>query len=412
MRDYSLDLLKGLACVLMVFAHSTGVYSPLTSILTGENDTLTKLIYLAGEFAPVFFFSVAGITGYIQAGKYHPKSVLASYLFLFLLGFSYNGITQRNFYDNFEIEIIQIVAIGALSVYLVRYALRPAPVIFLAFALVLFAFKISSEHFHWLEGMTNTVRGIILPPGTFPLLPWLFLFFMGVFAYHTNNVNNLALAIISIGLFDALTWLSFPLEPSNKWDMSIGNFLINCFLLFASFYLIRRSGFLKNTFGKPLLQSWCKYFQRLCANILGMWKVGRRLLLFWGTYSLLFLFVHKFVIMVLHKSTILDVLHFLLRSPYIFWFAVLVITSILMKLILDASSKEFIRNIFEDIRAWFALAGLVLLVPFLIGNDKVVYGVEFLLGIVFSIYYPLLRKTLKPPHRLETDMPALPYIES
>jgi len=117
MRDHSLDLIKGFACLLMIFAHAPGIAnSPLTSLLYGHNNKLVQTFYLLGEFAPVFFFSVSGVVGYLQAQKYQPKSVLLGYLFLFFLGFSYNGITQIEFYKDFQIEIIQIIAIGVLAV--------------------------------------------------------------------------------------------------------------------------------------------------------------------------------------------------------------------------------------------------------------------------------------------------------
>lgn len=409
-RDYSLDLLKGLACILMVFAHSDGVEnSPLTAVLSGEHDRLTRLIYVAGQFAPVFFFAVSGIAGYRQAGKYGPRPVLASYVFLFLLGFSYNGITQRDFYHNPEMEILQIIAIGAFSVYLFQYVIKPAPVVFLAVGTVLFALKIlsnqlilftlnlSSNHSHWIGVLTDIGQGVIVPPGTFPVLPWLFLFFMGVFAYHTGDIYNLALAFVSIGSFVVLTWLSFPLQPSNKWDMSIGNFLLSCFLLFVSFYFVRKLDSLKRAIQEPLLRAWCIFFRSSGENGLRVWKSGNRLLLFWGTYSLLFLFVHKFVIRLLHRSALLDGLDSLLRTPLVFWLAVLVITSILMKLILQLSSRGSFSRIFEDIRAWLVLMCLVLLAPLLARNNTVLYGVELLLGIVFAIYYPFLRQAIKQP---------------
>ena len=63
----------------MIFAHSSGVDgSPLTSILYGENDRLTHLIYMVGEAAPIIFFPIVGVTASMQANKYRPKPVLVS----------------------------------------------------------------------------------------------------------------------------------------------------------------------------------------------------------------------------------------------------------------------------------------------------------------------------------------------
>ena len=376
MRDHSLDLLKGLACILMIFAHSRGVdVSPLTSILYGENDRLTHLIYMMGEAAPIIFFPIVGVTAYMQANKYRPKPVLISFVFLFLLGFSYNGITQRDFYSDFQLEMIQIIAIGAFLVYIIQYTKKPAPATFLVIGLTVFALKILGSHNPWLRELLTFKPGIILPPGPFPLLPWLFLFFLGAFAYNTNNINNLILAGVSIGLFITLKLLSFPLQPGNKWDMSVGYFLLSCFLLFSSFYIVRKFAFFRS-------------------------EDRKQLVLYLGKFSLLFLFVHKFVIRLLHNLAVWPVPYLVLHRPFVFWFTVLVMTVILMKLILDISAVDVVNRIFQNIWAWVLLAILILLVPTLTKNSIVIYSLELILGIIFAVYYPLLGKAIKQPGTL------------
>jgi len=355
----------------MVFAHSCGIEnSPLSTILSGEGDRLVHLIYMLGEAAPILFFPVAGITAYLQTRRYSPKPVILSYVFLFLLGFSYNGITQGDFYSNFLLEMIQIIALGACLVYIIQYVIKPAPAMYLTIALAIFALKLLNDHVTWLNGLMTVKRGLIVPPGVFPLLPWLFLFFIGVFAYSARNFYNAIMAGTSISLLFLLKFLSFPLELWNKWDMSLGYFLLSCFMLLSVFYVVRRFEFFRNENAKEMV-------------------------LFWGKYSLLFLFVHKFVIRLLHTIAGTAELYSLLSNPYLFWFLTIVITTFLMKLILRLPSDSYTAKFFQNIWIWLLWVVLIFLVPLLIWNQTTIYVLELLLGIVFAVYYPQLNKLLK-----------------
>lgn len=393
-RDTSLDLLKGIACVLMVFAHSTGIEnSPLTSIFLGETSKVIRIIYHLGETAPVLFFAVSGIAGYLQAKKYGIKSVSISYFFLFFLGFSYNGITQRNFYGDFEFEILQIIAVGAFLVFCIQYLNKPLPVVFLVIGCIIFLMKLSLDHFSWIKDQLVFIEGIILPPGTFPLLPWLFLFFLGVYAYIASNKYNLLLASVSMGAFIILEILSLTgklpidLQPTNKWDMSLGYFLLSCFLLFSTFYLTRKFN-----------------IDRL--------KYISQIILFWGETSLLFLFIHKFVIRVLQRSSAWNSFLFaILKNPIIFYVLVLLFTTFIMKLILRIKTNTFVSSIFSDIRAWMVLVVLVLIVPLITKDGVLIYSLELIFGAVFATYYSSLRKSIKQldfsrDHTLSQESPT------
>jgi len=73
-RDHSLDLLKGVACVLMLLAH--------THL---QIDLPSKALTFLGNFTPVLFFAVSGITANFQARKYPVAGILSTYVMIFIL---------------------------------------------------------------------------------------------------------------------------------------------------------------------------------------------------------------------------------------------------------------------------------------------------------------------------------------
>lgn len=356
-RDISLDLFKGIACVLMIFAHS-GV----------EKDGTTRLIAFVGELAPVFFFAVAGITGYIQAEKYRPIYFFAACTLIFVLGLAYNGITQGDFYANFQMEIIQIIAAGTFFVYIIRHVGRPTAWVFLALAVLAFACKVVNEHAVFPGLARKAFAGILFPPGVFPIFPWLYLFFAGVFAYKTNNHNNLGIGLACFLSLPLLWALSFDLRPFDKWNISAGYFLLSTGLLLLLFYLVRKF---------PVHEE----------------RLGLRVLLFLGRYSLLFLFIHKFVIRVMRKSV-------LAHYPYLFWIIVFAGTLALMRGGLALSGYSFLQSLFQHAGVWLLLVVLVLLAPVVLHEGRALFAAEFLLGAAFATYYPFLTKMVKEPGRI------------
>ena len=367
-----MDFLKGLACILMVLAHSAGAGdTPLAAILAGQGSQLVRLAYLAGEAAPVLFFSVSGVAAYLQARRYSPGVVFVSCLLMFLLGFSYNGITQGDFYREPRIEILQIIAVGTLAVYCLARVRQRASVLFLALSVAAFAVKVASDYMPELTDLLLLKKEVFVPPGAFPLFPWLSLFFGGAFAYSAQNRSNLVMAAACALLLLVLRALSFPLQLTNKWDMSVGYFLLSLSAVFLCFYVVRRFG----------------YFRR---------KDGKRLVLFWGQSSLLFLFVHKTVISALHGWLSMSAqLAPWPIMPIAFWSTVIVVTTILMIAILACSRRVEVSRWFEDIRPWVLLMCLVLSVPILVENGTMLYALELAFGIVFAAYYPVLRRSIQ-----------------
>lgn len=81
-RDHSLDAIKGIGCILMIFAHA--------KVNLSESIFFQSIIFL-GTFAPVLFFAISGITATLQAKK-DPFFIVLFYTMFAFLGLSYNNI--------------------------------------------------------------------------------------------------------------------------------------------------------------------------------------------------------------------------------------------------------------------------------------------------------------------------------
>ncbi len=362
-RDLKLDMLKGFGCLMMVVAHSSlslHGYGPYA--------------FYAG-LAPALFFAVSGVTAGIQATRYQPRGVLLSYLFLFLVGFSFNRITDAGFLEEINFDLLQMIAIGAAVVFLFEYHQRITAWVYFFSAIAVFAIK-----FFFLALLQDTIiygiSGIILPPGIFPVFPWLFLFFLGMFAYRIRNFWNILLGGFGMGLFFLLPRLGYELDLENKWNMSIGYFTLAFSIVLLFFFVVR------------LITA----FQQ---------RKGMGLLLFLGTSSLLFLYVHFPIILYLKEHNVQRKTLLINQNPYLFWLLVLGLTLPTMFLLIRLAGIKYLSVPFRSISTWISLTALVFLVGFLIKNETVVYWIEIGLGVIFALYYPLLIRLLKQPLNLD-----------
>lgn len=356
-RDHSLDLLKGIACILMIFSHAA---------IETKNPVILGLGFF-GSFAAVLFFSVTGITAWMQASRRSPKEVLPPYLILLLAGFSLNGIIQIDFYQTFEVEMLQMIGLGASLVYLTHYFFHPRPIFDFILGAAPFLIKVlvdllSKGAFSPQVFDPSGLQGWLFPPGTFTPIPWLFVFFMGVFAYQVSAKTNLYLASLAIlAILGILLATRDPasLDLVNKWDMSIGYFLFSSFCLFFSYYLTKKFP-IDNA--KPL---W-RYF------------------LFLGKNSLLFLYVHILVINALYRLGAA-------RLTWVYWPLILAITSGVICGILALYPSTNLSRLFQSKGAWLALTALVMLTPLVFKDKTAIFLLEFLWGVLLSTNYAVLR---------------------
>jgi hypothetical protein len=353
MRDQSLDLLKGVACVLMLLAH--------TQL---QIDLPSKALTFLGSFAPILFFAVSGITANFQARKYPPTGIIITYSMIFLLGLSFAAMVAGNFWTAFEMDILQIIAVGVLVLYLVQRYLQPGPWFHLGAATSVFALKLATDALPRDLWWMDYLEGVVLEPGNFVVIPWLFPFFLGMFCYLTPNRNNLwlgAAAVLGLGL----AWgADIPLGIDNRWDMTIGYFLFSVLLTSSAFYAARRlpQDLIERAF------SW---------------------LLWLGKYSLLFLYVHIGVIWLVRSYTEG------IWGTYLVWPVVALASLVLMRILPAVLGAMRVPAIMARFPAWIGLLALVLGAPLVLPAGAPLVLTELALGVIFSLYYPSMTQALK-----------------
>jgi fucose 4-O-acetylase-like acetyltransferase len=368
-RDLSLDLLKGVACILMVYSHAA--IKTINPILLG--------LGFFGSFAAILFFSVTGITAWMQADHRTPKEILPPYVILFLAGLSLNGMVQIDFYKDFEVQMLQIIALGASLVFLVEYYLHPRPFLFFIAGILLFLTKLLSDLLTNSAFSPQTIKlswlqGWLFPPGTFTIIPWLFVFFLGVYAYQVSARANLYLSLLPIAISLGLLVSSqnpAQIDLVNKWDMSLSYFLFSCFCMFFSFALVKMFPIKKE-------------------------KIASRFLLFLGKNSLLFLYVHIFIINLLYKLGMAEFV-------WLYWPLVLTLSSLLIYAILVIYPKTNVVRLFHSQVSWVILTTCVMLTPLVFKDPVMVFLLEFFWGVLLSTNYPLLKNIYRIKHPTRTD---------
>jgi len=353
MRDHSLDLLKGVACGLMLLAH--------TQL---QIDLPSKALTFLGSFAPILFFAVSGITANFQAGKYPVGGIFATYAMIFLLGLSFAAMVAGNFWAAFEMDILQIIAVGALVLYLVQRFLKPGPWFHLGAAVGVFALKLATDALPRDLWWVGYLEAVVLEPGNFVIVPWLFPFFLGMFCHLTPNRHNLWLAgaaMLGLGLAGAA---GVPLGIDNRWDMTIGYFLFSVLLTASAFYVARRMP------------------QDLVARAFP-W------LLWLGKNSLLFLYVHMGVIWLVRNYAQE------IWGSYLVWPTVAAASLVLMWTLPALLGALRVPAIMSRLPAWIGLLALVLASPVVLAAGAPLVLTEFALGLIFSLYYPKMTQALK-----------------
>ena len=355
--DYSLDILKGVGCLLMVVAHSNinfRGYEPYT--------------FWAG-IAPVLFYAVVGVTASFQARKYRPRGVLITYAFMLMLGFSFNRITDPAWLEEINFDIIQLIAVGASIIYLMEYALKPPEWVYLLFVPLVFWVKIPLMA--WLDGrFVPGVTGILIPPAIFSVFPWLFLFFLGLFAYRTKNQYNLLLGLATLAAFFFFYANDWNYETHNKWNMTFSYFLVCCSLVFLSYFLVRAVPFLRQ-------------------------RRGLGLLVFLGQNSLLFLYVHFPLVLALREYRIHRSVDIIYKNPSLFWILVLTVTLIIMLVITWLAKVKLFQKPFQFLPTWIFMVLAVFAMGYFFAGRLREYWGQIGVGVLFATFYPYLSALLK-----------------
>lgn len=358
-RDIGLDLARGFACVLMFIAHF-----PLFDKL----DKVTYEINFFGGLAPAVFFSVTGILVKQQLSRYRLKSVVVMYAFIFVLGFSYNA-TIIPFLTAFNImEIFQIIALGTILVACCEHYLKPDSITYL---LIGFALLVANwivmvvwprfNGFGIVMPTENYVPHYLLPieakpvfPG-FPILPWLYTFFIGCGLYGVKKSVLVLFVIASPLMLLAIEMLGVDTGWRNKWAMTPGYSLLSIFFMAVVLLIVRSipkadsaSLILKNPF------NW---------------------ILFFGANSLLFLASHLIGVFV--------ALLFGHAGQYVAWIVGVVVTYAIMKGLLKLPSWKLLA----ELKGWYIIASICIFIVMIVPLNKALVGPVALIGLVIEILF-------------------------
>jgi len=377
-RDYSLDYLKGIGCFMMMIAHLpvANHYCPASVDNPNRCDPTAIFISDVGSLGMLYFFAVAGVTAAIQISKYNALSLLKFFSLLGVVGFCYTAMIHPTLYMSPRFEVFQIIALGSIAVVLLETYVKPGIKGYFVLALLVYGIKyFFDQRLPNIDGggvlfphrdyvpwafLKNSEIGV--NPG-FPIFPWLSYFFAGYAAYFMQNKWNIFWAILFFVL--ALYFYIFQHSAGlyyDKFDMTPGYFAISFSVLFISFYMGRR---------------WFTQAPNNSDNIL----------LFFGQNSLMVFYVHSFGLM---AGSLL-----FRFNQYLAWLVVFVVTYGALKLF----SKIKPAKIFENMRSWYVLALLVLMVPLIAfqsqGAQTIVFFLEIVFGYIFVINFPLVAQLLK-----------------
>lgn len=361
-RDLLLDEMKGIGCILMVFAHS--LMFPVV-----DSKILFYTQYIGG-FAPIFFFAIVGVTASFQARRKKTIHLLIYYCFFFLLGLSFNGMMQIDFVNNFQFEILNIIALGTIIVYLIEKNIKPGNITYLYISLITFFIHFYISQTTALQNIP--LRQIIFPPGYFTIFPWISYFFIGIFIYNIKNTKNYILIILAtIFSISIIYFINVDLNILDKWNMSIGYFMLSLLILFSSFYIFRSNIFHKTN----------------------------EILVYYGKNSLLFLYLHFLVIFLVSLSItysgITKYIDFNVITNFIMYIILLTIIYLILR-IHDRFYTIF-RKFFETYKIWVFMIIVILIVPIIFGNSLNTYFIETFMGIIFATYYRVLSGLMEKP---------------
>lgn len=344
-RFDSLDAIKGLACIFMIFAHAA---------VDPKGDAVLSYIMYIGGFAPALFYAVTGVTASLQARKNNVSSVALFYVMFAVLGFSLNAFWRPNLWKDLICDVPQIIALGAIIVLIVEKYLKPNKYIYLVMSIGVFIL-----HFYFTKNFPTFKfkQFLFTQDVSFPVIPWLLMFFAGIFAFYIKNIVNLWLAFASFFILVILTEMNKVVDPNNKWGMSFGYFLMSYFVLFIVFYIMRS----RENYSK------------------------KNILIFFGKNSMLFLYVHLLIMKVLVLKNFYKL--------YPVWFIMGFGCFFFMKALIWLN--KYIEEVFKRPQVWAVMAVLICFIPIFTKNADTIIWSELFLGILFANNYPTLSKMVK-----------------
>lgn len=338
-RDYSLDCIKGVACIFMILIHA------ITLVTVGKTNVggIFGLLAFFGGTAPVLFFAVSGITSSVFQVKKSMKVIIPAYLIFGVLGVSYIAIWRANVYSSTLCDILQMMAMAVIIVVLIEKNIKTNKIFYLFASVAVFLV----HYFITSKIPAFPVKDFLFAPAVFPIFPWISMVFFGVFLYRIDEKWDLLIGtFVFVG--SILASMVMKVDFSNKFNMSIGYFCVSIFVMSTVFFISRTIKFKK--LNNPIL--------------------------YLGKNSLLFLYVHLLAIKVFAPFT---------NNVLLRWIVVLILTYILMLGI--QFINRYIEKTFCNIIIWILMTVVAVLIPLFGLNANLIFCLEMLIGIIFSVNY-------------------------
>ena len=250
-RDHGIDLIKGLACLLMVAAHVQFQRAPWLAEAT---------------MATVLFFASTGMNlhGLVERRRGDELRIGGNALFLIFAGFADNYVQGTMGMS----DVFQSAGMAMLALMLLRWLL---PFTWTWLFPLPFLIHFGSQHyFHW-RTTAGGLGAFFLAPGLFPLLPWLSFYLLGAHLkrYDTRRMRLgiAAASLAGIGLLRCF----WPFRFDKFWMSA--DYLLVGFVVMALLLEGARRWVARRPKRPPLAE-----------------------LRFWGANSLVFYILHAFVL--------------------------------------------------------------------------------------------------------------------
>ena len=364
-RDDSLDIIKGLCCILMVVAHEPFFFTDLRTSL-GVIDFVTALV-------PVpLFFGIAGVTATFQLPRYSFRSLVLYFVAMFVIGTSWNVFMHGDITSFKWPEIFQIIALGSLFVCVVeRTGPVPQPILFsIALGFILIKQVVDAWWPHlslWNflfcdPNYTLTLGRSKILPG-FPVFPWAGYFFLGVWSYRARKNTKLVLSLVALGVAALSAWLGSNI--AEKWDTTMAYSAALCVTVFSFFWL----------FHDPVeTRSW-------------LTEQLRRI----GSNAFLFFYSHPLGLLAG------GVVYFMTHSAFLGWAVGIAVSVLTYNLV----SRVKPAALFKSGYAWLVLMGIVVVLPFLPSvfshdkTDMLMRLCALLIGAITALNFASLSRVVK-----------------
>ena len=323
-RDKKLDCIKGLACILMIFAHGHGYGKTI-------DNWLTLLIYQLGLFAPVLFLSSVGVSLTYQIKKRHKIPIIAGYILLFIMSFANMGLRNKEYFILTDWNLYASISLSAiLTLFIIDYVN-----LFTAF------------------------------------IPIILLFFL--------NKTNIPVSLFYGGLFSIIPWTSFTLIGlylnSHKYFIKV--FLALSFISTLLFLTSNKHGMIE--YNKPIYFALGIFIYSFSLNISSMilkLKYISRVFRYLGQNSLLFYVIHRLIVIYLP---------FKLFAPVLWLF--LFITTIMFMIMFTEINSRYIEKYSAAYFFWVLLIIAVLIPSLLSMNINLQRALMFGVLVLHALNY-------------------------